>query len=25
VAAVMPRIVERLRAITPFSAERATF
>jgi cysteine desulfurase len=25
VAAVMPRIVARLRAITPFSAERATF
>jgi cysteine desulfurase len=25
VAAVMPRIVGRLRAITPFSAERATF
>jgi cysteine desulfurase len=25
VAAVMPRIVERLRAITPFSAQRATF
>jgi cysteine desulfurase len=25
VAAVMPRIVERLRAITPFSAQRTTF
>jgi cysteine desulfurase len=25
VTAVMPRIVERLRAITPFSAQRATF
>lgn len=25
VAAVLPRIVERLRAITPFSAKRATF
>ncbi|MFH1845583.1 MAG: cysteine desulfurase NifS [bacterium] len=25
VAAVMPRIVERLRAITPFSVDRATF
>ncbi len=25
VAAVLPRIVERLRAITPFSRERATF